>query len=790
MRQLLLWAKNGGIGDHLFMRPAARFALSVGREVIIRTPWPELFHDLPVGFARPDSSMRMEKRHIESADPLTWTVPNESAEMVDIGYDIGSLSPSATPSRVALRALGAEDWRDRPLDLELPLQASWVNAAKARLVALGLSIRGYSMVYPPTVRKEWLNPARNPRYQYIQSAVAAIPGPWIAFGAHEKGVEWPVGAALPVEHSFTQGELSVGEIAALLAMARVTVTGHCFVLPLVVATRATALAVWGGFHPPEYYFDMRRLRSSVELALPMRPCACGNYFHECDTRLDMDEAIRRTIARLRGERMPHRGAGNDTGRATEADITVLVGIPTLARADLLVRNRAFLEGIQPPDGVVIVDNGGQTIGIDVPIVRPGRNLGVAGSWNFILKKGADEGYDAVILLQDDVIWDADRLAEAKRLLAENADVDLLLSFMEFSVQVHRKGTMEAIGEYDERFYPAWCEDDDYALRMIERGRLYQRFRALDPLPGSQTCGTTKPVTWEEQRTVFIEKWPRQASFAVNREAAFYFQTNRGISLCDINLPEWEWKRKGSKAWRVRQEGVKDGPATGFSLFTLCHNFPRRCRAMLNSLVSQKGCPVPIELTVFYNAAEDVAVLTEGLRGAKGEPPLLTLRQVPADSIMQRALLYSAAHDLHGLSHTVFVDADLWFPPEFWQTYTEAINGEVPGYWSCRVMNVPYTEAEGCLARWETLKESDLRGVSNGRRWDKFRGRVGHFQCVPRGLVPYPAIALNAVCETDLEFSRMAVERSGDKRSERRICAVPAYHLDHPEVWYGTRGQQL
>lgn len=205
---------------------------------------------------------------------------------------------------------------------------------------------------------------------------------------------------------------------------------------------------------------------------------------------------------------------------------MLVAIPTLSRADLLIRNKAFLESIEPPDEVLILDNGRQTIDIAVPIERSERNLGVAGSWNLFLRRAfVEKGFDGLALLQDDIIWDMKRLVIAKHLLSSRGDVDLFLAYHQFSIQIHRKENVETIGFYDERYFPAYSEDDDYAVHMTNLGRVYHRFRALDPLPGSQIEGTPKPSGVENCRK-FLEKWGSN-QFRVNDHGPWYV-TNRGF----------------------------------------------------------------------------------------------------------------------------------------------------------------------------------------------------------------------------------------------------------------------
>lgn len=208
---------------------------------------------------------------------------------------------------------------------------------------------------------------------------------------------------------------------------------------------------------------------------------------------------------------------------------LLIGIPTLARADLLVRNRTFLEGIRLPDEVLIIDNGQQKIDLKVPIVRSPQNFGVSGSWNFLLRYAfVYRDFDALVLLQDDIIWQAGHLDWTRRLLLDRPDIHLFLSYMQFSVQVHRPENFFEVGGYDERFHPAYCEDDDYALALHRAGRVYERFHELDPLPGSQIEGTRKPVPWAEQNAKLVAKWGR--SFGVNLVDAPWYRTNRGLDL--------------------------------------------------------------------------------------------------------------------------------------------------------------------------------------------------------------------------------------------------------------------
>lgn len=204
---------------------------------------------------------------------------------------------------------------------------------------------------------------------------------------------------------------------------------------------------------------------------------------------------------------------------------LFIAIPTLCRADLLIRNREFLENLRVPDEVLVLDNGDQKIDIQVPIEQSRKNLGVGGSWNFFMRRAfVQRDFDGLILLQDDIIWDAARLEFTRCLLADRPDVHLFLSFHQFSVQVHRPSNLERVGLYDDRFWPAYCEDDDYAMRMTQANQVYHRFAELNPLPGSQIEGTPKPIDGMTQFKKLVAKWGPETK-RINVPGTPYYVTN-------------------------------------------------------------------------------------------------------------------------------------------------------------------------------------------------------------------------------------------------------------------------
>ncbi len=152
---------------------------------------------------------------------------------------------------------------------------------------------------------------------------------------------------------------------------------------------------------------------------------------------------------------------------------VTLGIPTLNRyADLAALIASAERGTLVPDHYVIVDNGG-TLDIGtfdgqekIHVIRPGRNIGVAASWNIMLR----DTPDYIVISNDDAILYPDTIERMITFADQHPNEGFLYghaptSQNAWSLFLHRAWCFREIGPYDERFWPAYFEDDDMSYRM-------------------------------------------------------------------------------------------------------------------------------------------------------------------------------------------------------------------------------------------------------------------------------------------------------------------------------------
>lgn len=93
-----------------------------------------------------------------------------------------------------------------------------------------------------------------------------------------------------------------------------------------------------------------------------------------------------------------------------------------------------------------------------------KNYGVSSAWNLFVEEAEKDGYDAVIVANDDIYLYDGVLKNFVESMREHGFV----SFVEYNMfsffGIHVK-FFNQVGRFDENFWPAYYEDNDYHYRM-------------------------------------------------------------------------------------------------------------------------------------------------------------------------------------------------------------------------------------------------------------------------------------------------------------------------------------
>lgn len=257
-----------GLGDNVYQVPVVKWLTTRHREVYIHTPWPQLYRDLH------------GVRVCSFKDALRTQQKNQSQfrfERPPLRFDaVHHLS------YVAAQRKGQALWRGLAECVNMPPESYHLALSspvpyRQRVV----------VVRPATVRREWMAPARNPRQEYIQTAldvakargyctvvVADIAEPDEVYDGFR-----PEGADVYYE----RGELRLEALQDLVRSAHAVISGVGFMAPLCMAVGTPALIIHGGaggWNAPEI-IDAPAAGKLTHL-LPTSYCRCQNHQHACD----------------------------------------------------------------------------------------------------------------------------------------------------------------------------------------------------------------------------------------------------------------------------------------------------------------------------------------------------------------------------------------------------------------------------------------------------------------------------------------------------------------------------
>lgn len=115
-----------------------------------------------------------------------------------------------------------------------------------------------------------------------------------------------------------------------------------------------------------------------------------------------------------------------------------------------------------PERGLIIDNGDVRLGHvdEFAVLRFKRNIGCAGAWNTILRAAfMGNEFEHAIVLNADCAVAPDTF---EKLLASKCGVALAMGFSCFRID---RVVWQAVGPFDEMYYPCYWEDADYRVRL-------------------------------------------------------------------------------------------------------------------------------------------------------------------------------------------------------------------------------------------------------------------------------------------------------------------------------------
>lgn len=205
-----------------------------------------------------------------------------------------------------------------------------------------------------------------------------------------------------------------------------------------------------------------------------------------------------------------------------------------------------------PHEIIVVDDGSvggklQT-NEDIKLIRNEKQLGVAASWNQGMKLAAG---NILLLIHNSILITGQALSTMMTALLSRPDIGVVgpltndchysvqqgilvngtvtnissidnlvqqteemgldlepLFFLEDFCMLMRKEASDAVGEFDERFFPVGFEDADYGLRLRRAGYSLLRVGTYVHNCGGGYLdeGLSWSDTWEKNKTLFHEKW--------------------------------------------------------------------------------------------------------------------------------------------------------------------------------------------------------------------------------------------------------------------------------------------
>lgn len=238
-------------------------------DVYLKTPFMEVYEDLPVKFVRPESHLRTQAKNIERSKYKYHTLPEHT--------------PTIRPfyRSEQLRYMNMIDslgmaYNCKPSTFDLPNFKSKIKSDKPICV-----------VRPATIRKEWNAASRNPDPYYIAKVIEFLKETHyiVSIADLDGDLEYALEPLPYADLRLHEGELTTKELLGLIKAADIVVGGVGFIVPACISYGTRLFCILGGngmYNSPNKITSESMDLSNVYFARPDNFCNCDSAQHQCD----------------------------------------------------------------------------------------------------------------------------------------------------------------------------------------------------------------------------------------------------------------------------------------------------------------------------------------------------------------------------------------------------------------------------------------------------------------------------------------------------------------------------
>jgi ADP-heptose:LPS heptosyltransferase len=280
-----------GLGDNLHQRAIVRQLLAAGNDVWIETPWPSVYHDLPVHTVAKPSALRTQAKNLtREADRFSKEPVPRDAKVIQLRYSGDGVRRTGS----VLAAMSCPGFDPAVADFRLPVPYIWDVRAKIACYDYGWDGRKPLLLYRPLVeRAEFASGAlRNPDAAAYAALFKSIRSKYfvVSVADLEPNKEWIVGERIEADARFHRGELSFEALAGLASLANLVFCAPGFATVLAQAVETPCVTVFGGYERGNSFSAGMSPYLAIE---PVEACDCfaGNCPKQCAKTIDMPAAL-------------------------------------------------------------------------------------------------------------------------------------------------------------------------------------------------------------------------------------------------------------------------------------------------------------------------------------------------------------------------------------------------------------------------------------------------------------------------------------------------------------------